>query len=218
MTKFVVPIISALMITFAIPACAWPVTYSAEPIEAWLIDDETKEPIEGAIIVAHWVLEGGIHVDRVGELVILEAVSDKSGRSHFPAWGPIRHWKSSRLTNYDPEILIFKNGYKYQRLFNEATKEAITGKPFPVRKSRWSGKTISLTKFEGSPKEYAGHLSFFHTSVRSLLYGGHCLWKKIPRLIVAMDEMEAYFRNRGVYSPLYSIDDLPNDKCGSVFE
>jgi hypothetical protein len=139
-------------------ACAGPVTYSAEPIEAWIIDADTKQPIKEAVVVAHWVLEESTLVSitarRAGDLVVMETATDQNGRFHFPAWGPVRYWGRSRLTYMDPEILIFKSGYESQRLVNSLTKEAVEGKSDPIRRSQWNGKTIDLKKFTGTPEKW----------------------------------------------------------------
>src|SRR5581483_7654118 len=141
----------------ALPACATPVTYSAESIGGWIVDAETKQPIEGAVVLADWVLEGSTMVDfkftRVGDLKILETITDQNGRFRFDAWGPITHWGRGLLTYMDPEIFVFKNGYEYQRLANLPTKAAIEGKAGPVRRSEWNGKKIELKRFTGTPNE-----------------------------------------------------------------
>lgn len=201
-----------------LPACASPLMYSAEPIEASIVDAQTEQPLEGAVVVAHWVLEGGIHVDRVGELMILETVTDKKGRFRFPAWGPIRHWGRSRLTYMDPEIIIFKSGYEYRLLANETTKEAIGGKAFPVRRSQWNGKTIELKRFKGTREEYARHLGSL--SLGWAYNGDECEWKKIPRMILAAHEQALLFKSQKIASSLYTIDNLipykgHPDKCGA---
>lgn len=198
-----------------LPACAGPVTYSAEPTEAKIIDVETKQPVEGVVVVAHWVLEGGLHLDRVGDLVILETITDKQGRFHFPAWGPIRHWKNSRLTYMDPRILIFKSGYEYQVLSNRLTTAALKGEGGPVRRSDWNGKTIALKPFKGTGEEYAHHLSFLHTSLRSVLED--CNWKKIPRMLLALKKQKDFFRKHNIRHSLYAADYIPTDEkqCGS---
>lgn len=195
-----------LVCVVALPACATPVTYSAEAIEAWVIDADTKRPLEGVVVVAHWVLEGGIHVDRVGELVILETVTDKNGRFYFSGWGPIRHWKRSRLTNMDPELLIFKSSYAYQRLANPSTKEAIEGKPYPVRRSVWNGKTIELKSFKGTQEEYARHLSSLDIYLRFAYDNENCEMKQVPRMVVALHHEEKRFREAKVYSSLTSLN------------
>ncbi|MEK7322117.1 MAG: hypothetical protein AABZ84_03445 [Pseudomonadota bacterium] len=60
---------------------AYPQKYSAEAIEAWLVDAETKQLVEGAVVVAHWQLYGRvIESNPVGELKILLSFSFISSR------------------------------------------------------------------------------------------------------------------------------------------
>jgi hypothetical protein len=39
----------------ALSACGSPY-YTADPIEAWVVDAETGKPIEGAVVTANWQL------------------------------------------------------------------------------------------------------------------------------------------------------------------
>jgi hypothetical protein len=87
--------------------------YFANAIEAWIIDAETRKPVEGAVVVARWTLEyeGGADYD----MVVLETVTDKNGRFTFPAWGPQPKPVSlpwdARLKYADPEVKFYKFGY-----------------------------------------------------------------------------------------------------------
>lgn len=196
-------ILLLLCATHALSACATPVTYSAEPIEAWIVDAETKQPLEGVVVVAHWVLEGGIHVDRMGDFMIIETVTDKNGRFYFPAWGPLRHWGRSRLTYMDPEIIIFKSSYEYRQLANEMTAEAIGGKAFPVRKSVWSGRTIVLRPFKEADFQiqYKNLLNF--SKVVDSFATWHtdpCQWTKLPIAIKKMLRERKQLEAQGAHS------------------
>lgn len=205
-------------------ACAVPpLTYSAEQIDARIVDSDTKKPVEGAIVIAHWVLEGGLHTDRVGELMILETVTDKSGAFHFPAWGPITHWGKGRLTDMDPQLIIFKPGYQHQILSNALTKEAITGKYFPVRRSDWNGRTVELVPSKATAEEYAKKVYWLGRKIDSLLdfaYGDRdCNWKKVPRMLAALHvaSLDVERRNIRPYGGhILRIDDIPiRTECGS---
>jgi hypothetical protein len=83
-------LIFLLTATLPLAACAAgpPSRYSAESLEAWVVDDETSQPLEGVNVVAHWALFGGMHTDVVGQLMVMETVTDAQGRFFFPAWGP----------------------------------------------------------------------------------------------------------------------------------
>ncbi len=214
------PILLSLtgLILLALPACAVSLTYSAEAMEAKVIDADTKQPIEGVVITANWQLEQGTVGGniQVGQLMVLEAVTDKEGRFSFPAWSPKTVWQSF-LVNDDPQLLLFKPGYEYRRLNNPYSSDREL-RLRSVRRSSWNGKTIELKPFKGTVEEWASHLSFLHTSIRSILSGGECEWKKMPRMMVALDKQEKLFREKHIYSPLYSIADLPNAKCGSPRE
>lgn len=213
----------------SLAACATLLEYSAEPIEAWVVDEETKQPIEGTVVVAHWVLEGGIHVDRVGELMVMEAVTDKTGRFYFPPWGPVKHSGRSRLTYMDPELIIFKSGYKFLQIRNDPTKEAIEGKYLPVRRSKWNGKTIKLESFKGDLKATRDTYDFLSTALGFAIRDPkECLWKKVPKMIIATMVQEEEFRARGLdYSSAISSTLIRNDgyfreyggpECGSPVE
>ncbi len=195
--------------------------YSAEPIEAWVIDAETKQPIEGVIVVAHWVLEGGMHWDRLGELMILEAVSDQDGRYYFPAWGPkaaIKGW----LANNDPELLFFKPGYAYRVLRNPSGPT----KNLPVRRSVWDGKTIELEKFKGSLEAYAEHVYDLSRTIDGVLDfargGRNCNWKKMPQMLVALHNTSLRFKQQRIKlfgRHVLRIEDIPDERrCGNPKE
>ena len=170
--------------TLSMSACALR-TYSAKEIEGWVVDAETKQPIEGANVVADWWLKIG----KGGRsLVLMEAVTDKNGRFYFPAWGPTEipsaYPPDARLTNQDPAIRILKIGYRTRALDNELQAwmlDRYQHGPF-VRESRWNGKTIELKKFEGDPKAYALSLGMFLTGPS----WGRCGWTKIPKTMATL--------------------------------
>lgn len=205
-------VLMSLGMACALSACARPITYSAETIDARVVDADTKQPLEGVVVVAHWVLEGGIHVDRVGDLVVLEAVTDKNGQFHFPAWGPIRHWSRSRLTYMDPQLLIFKSGYEFRRLANPLTKEALEGKPDPVRRSRWNGGTIELKPFretEETKKDLLRNFGYLNSNVESIVRDPKtCNWKKIPKMLLAIREQKNFFIEKGIRGSAFGISSV----------
>ena len=207
--------VSLIGAVYSLSACVTPITYSAEPMEAWIVDADTGKPIEGAVVVADWVLEGGIHVDRVGDLKILETTTDKAGRFLFPSWGPIRHWGLSRLTYMDPELTIFKSGYEYRRLANPTTKEAIEGKPYPVRRSQWSGKTIELKRFVGTVKEYASRFHDLNSGLEQIVSKNpeDCNWKKLPIAIIATES-----ERKNILALALQQNELNPHTVGSIYQ
>ncbi|MET0917175.1 MAG: carboxypeptidase-like regulatory domain-containing protein, partial [Burkholderiales bacterium] len=94
--------------------------YTADPIEAWVVDAETGRPIEGAVVTANWQLvstsfdTGG---RKLRQLEVMETTTDKQGRFFFPGFTRI-NFTLDELREEDPQILIFKSGYRYMRAIN----------------------------------------------------------------------------------------------------
>ncbi len=226
MKKYFLLQLFALISVLPLSACS--TTYSAEAIEAWVVDAETGQPISGAVVTANWELETGSVGGNVpaGQIMVMEAVTDEKGRFYFPAWGP----KSTsfsfpvpllrtepHLVYRDPQILLFKSGYKWVGLQNAVI---IDYNRNSLRKSDWNGRSIKMERFRGNLKEYARHLDFFDPRfIRE-----DCNWKKIPKMILAIDEQYQVFRKNGIDTPLLSINSLegmsPLDRqrCGSELE
>jgi hypothetical protein len=211
-----------LGIVAALPATAgfFSKSYSAEPIEAWVIDAETKQPLEGVIVTANWQLEEGTFGGNVpvGQLMVMEAVTDKDGKFTFPAWGPIKPTKG-HLVIRDPQLLLFKSGYKHVGLENEFTQNYNKGS---VRHSEWNGKKIEMERFKGTLEEYGKHLGFMETSLETII-NEDCNWKRIPRMMLAVSQQSGIFRDKGLYA-LPSVDSIDIKfrnrvaRCGSPKE
>jgi hypothetical protein len=206
-----------------LPLQACSMTYRAEPIEAWVVDTETGQPIDGVVVTANWELEIGTVGGNVpvGQILVIETVTDEKGRLYFPAWGPKtapaempNPMKSPpHLVNRDPQLLLFKSGYKWRGLENSYSADYNKGS---LRKSDWNGKTVKLEKFRGTLKEYYTHLD--RMPLANLIQD--CGWKEIPRMLIAISRQSDVFRQNGV-PELYSIDRyIPTNvsKCGSPQE
>lgn len=231
------------------PACSGsPSYYSAEAIEARVVDAETKKPIEGAVVAANWQLYYSTVGGRVpgSQLMVMEAVTDKDGRFHFPAWGPKKVPKykpqkgdvwiahipflvpDSYLDNHDPQLLLFKSGYEYKRLINEVSSKTNMAS---LRRSEWNRKTIELKKFKAAGEEYAEHVHQLDNDLEWARYGlmgvlDDCEWKKIPRMLVELHRIGEQFASRGVKLKGWQIgarirkvtDVGDQEKCGSAEE
>ncbi|MFO1311716.1 MAG: hypothetical protein U1F41_06565 [Burkholderiales bacterium] len=129
--------------------------YSAEPLQAIVIDATTRKPLPGVAVVAAWELLGGdFHGTKVvGYVKVLEATTDESGRFSFPAWGP----RPGRGVIRDgaPLLILFKPGYDYDIRANNGPTGQNAESPL---RSRWNGRTIELKPFQGTAEEYAGRM------------------------------------------------------------
>ncbi len=188
------------------PACAMPLTYNVEPLKARIIDAETRQPLAGVIVVAHWQLERGTMGGNVeaGQLAVMEAVTDEHGQFSFPGFGPKVVWNRF-LVNKDPELLIFESGYYYLALSNTYSS-ALEMRTHPVRRSKWNGKTIELKPFKGTLEEYGRHLGSLPLS---WAYSGEgCEWKKMPHMVRAAHEQATAFKRHRIISSLPMIQSL----------
>ncbi len=210
------PILGALLLW--VPLSANAVIYSAEAIEGWVVDSETGKPTEGVIVVAHWQLKGGFEGGNpVGELKILEAVTDKNGRYSFPAWGP-RFALMGHLKSESPEILMFKQGYKFRYLNNNWYSGMDTSK------SVWNGKTVKLDRFISNLHVYSDDLRSLTSTLWIVGYtsGDRCAWKAFPNMLRELDKLESEFRRGGIVRGTIVSDLRANDSqlraagCGSV--
>ena len=218
-----------LLLLCSLQACG--IQYSAQPIEAWVVDDETGKPLEGVIVVAHWQLEGGLEGgNSFGQMMIMETVTVAKGRFYFPAWGPKSvpmkllinpATSNARLKGMDPEMYFFKHGYNSLTLWNKRTTEQTMFAGPAVRSSDWNGKTIKLKTFPESENQYEMDLSNLRISLRFAYYGEQCEWKSVPRMIAALSREHKRLQAKGVYSGLISIEAMvaTNEKtCGSPRE
>jgi len=214
------PILQFFIATALLPlvACAGPLTYSAEGIEAKVIDADTKKPLEGVVVTANWQLEEGTFGGNVpaGQLMVMEAVTDTNGVFRFAAWGPKTAAKGHLVSN-DPQLLLFKSGYEYRRLSNQYSGDREL-RLRPVRRSDWNGRVIVLKPFKGTMEEYARHLD--NLSLSWAYTGRMCEWREIPRMVFASDQQAMRFRKAGVMSSLYTIQNLIPfegypDRCGA---
>jgi hypothetical protein len=197
----------AFPILLLVSACASTQEYYGAPIEALVVDSETGAPIEGALVLALWKYKWGSFVGTVGDghLVVMETTSDKNGRFAFPAWGPERLPsakldRSAYIDDYaDPDIAIFKPGYKRAALDNYSHTRPITER---LRISAWNGKTVRLEKPKDM-QEYVHLFESFNSQASNAVRGtpsNHrdCEWRKIPKTIKVIHEERKRLEELGV--------------------
>jgi hypothetical protein len=195
-TNFMTQRLNALLVlmcaVLVLSACAGPPLYSAKEIRGQIVDEQTGQPIEGAVVVAQWVLfqagfgDGG----HKGRIHVHETVTDKEGRYFIPAWGPRLHPPMTKLLDLDPEILIFKSTYEPHSLYNSAMSED------SMRASDWDGKVVTLRKMQGTLDDYASRIKDgLSTSLSAL---GEEDWRSFPRMVLALDAEDRRLKSLGL--------------------
>jgi hypothetical protein len=169
------------------PLC-WgnPDTYSAGPTTGTVVDADSHEPIAGAVVIAIWQLEGGMHRDVIGTFRVAEDVTDGSGQYRIPAWGPLPRPANGVLDAYDPLIYVFKSGYSISSLQNSLEQPKARSN-IEKHDSVFNGRPIVLYKFAKSPKAYSMQVaSFVGANLEDILSRG-CRWKEIPNAIRVLE-------------------------------
>lgn len=165
--KLIIDFGLGLLLMITVPGCASvlgsaPLFYRAELIEGRVLDAETRQPIEDAVVIAQWILATPPEGHHNNYWIVIEAVTDAEGRYKIPGWGPKWRPRFRWLDHYDPRLVVFKPGYWNKVLHNRyrgnisVGKEIIEGaeigsfnsKGAMVRKTYWNGKDIMLWPFK----------------------------------------------------------------------
>ncbi|MCY7387277.1 MAG: carboxypeptidase-like regulatory domain-containing protein [Burkholderiales bacterium] len=202
--------------------CHSPV-YTIEPFEAWAVDAESGDPIEGANVVATWALfEDGWHGHHFREMLeVKETVTDKNGRFAFPGF----KLYNPRLDNLmeDPKIIIFKPGYEFARRTNGCGEGAQGDCRWATRIAVIAGQKVKMKKVDYS---LAGRVASPLTGMQRDLYTGlstqmdyvleSCETKKIPLFYQAIQAEELQLKSAGLYSrnSLPSVQGRHELRCG----
>ena len=164
-----------------------PPMYSAKEIQATVVAEDTRQPLEGVVVVAQWVLyRGGLgHGGHGPVLHIAEAVTNARGEFTIEGWGPKLRPPLTYLDDLSPELVFFKHGFLPTRLRNggpdetpdrfDFTKFTTTqinrallygGNPDKmVQESFWNGQVLQLPPFRGTPEEWFRRLEFVADAV-----------------------------------------------------
>jgi len=178
-----------------------------------VVDEHDGTPIAG-LVAMFWgtAREGTItgHGGKHAILFAVEAVSDDSGELRFPKqdFGSQPFFLN---TNYEnPSMLLLKPDYAPLFLHNQ-----LRIVPTLAEASRWEyeGKTVKLKK---ATVELMRQLAYLTTMDTDMMLDRGCIWKRVPRALVAADRM---FPNPGKTNTLRTLfmnDALfAREGCGS---
>jgi len=151
---------------------------------AIIVDDETGEPIEGAIALAQWVkykatlFEGGIPYAAKAK----ETVSDKEGKVYIKGYWTMNPFACDR------HLTVYKPGYA---LWNSEKEIIPVENPQP--KDFNSSKKVRLVKFEKAAQEWRkiAHADYERKRPRASNLGflSMCLESNLNRNTITIDEV-----------------------------
>jgi len=159
--------IITLMILFSGPGCGnqWILFYD-KPLKGYVVDAETKQPIDGVIVVAMWRLSQFLSQGFGGYAKVIEVKTDKEGNFKIPFWITFKPWKfNSAMHDLAPEIVIYKPGYKVyssHKLMRAGFPEDIVMTPEEKRKIKeeYSFNPARLRKIYTDEEIWENHMEF----------------------------------------------------------
>ncbi len=172
--------------------------YSAKPIQAWIIDAETRKPVAGAVVVARWKLVYGLEGGYAYNWVVMETVTDQNGRFRFPGWGPRVTptpllWQA-KMAGDDPEIKFYKFGYAgVKHTQSMADKEYHRPKfddygwgGASVREWYLNGETLEYQPAKGDLKALGDEVTSFNSWL-GFEAGDRCSHLRLARAVRAIE-------------------------------
>ena len=159
-----------IVINLFITGCIAAPFYASGQKHGRVVDKETGAPIEGAVVVAQWVMwQAGIGSPGPSKgLHTVETVTDKNGNYILPAWGPKIVPPLSEVNKF--EVYAFKTGY------------APLGGTI---KEQEEVELFELERPSGTLEEQTEKLSFFFGDIDS---SAEYNWKLFPKMLVELSK------------------------------
>jgi len=221
-------LLAAIVVSIPQHAFALVGFYWAQSVDGTVVDAETKLPIAGATVLAHWAAVEGVPEGSslIGQIAVVEARTDESGRFHLVGWGPRfsgRPW--GKFREDAPGIFVFSPSYKYWRGSNELGANDLIA-PWTSLKSDWNQKTIELQRFYGNAFRYAEHLQPLGEKIQDLIRyepRAPCIWKQMPLMLGALERQWKEFQQQKAWAFHSPVGELIANQasyekkgCGSV--
>jgi hypothetical protein len=179
-------------------------TYSSKELHGQVVETETGQPVEGAVVVASWLLSPTMwgHEQYHKRLHIVETVTDAEGRFVIPAWGPKLLPPLTELDETNPRLAVFKSSYTPKFLYNKNRQTTST------LDADWNEQVVQLEHFQGTIEKEALGIDVFYTG---LLRAHDDLlrdWKNYPRAMLAVYRESRRLRALGLQPGYFAM--VPN--------
>lgn len=204
--KISVKLLCCLAMIAVVSGCStWP--YSGHSIRGRVVDSATGEPLKDVMVVVYWrtvtnrprigiYMDGGGPQPSCDELAnLLSTSSGVDGTFLIPAWSA-----SACFTMYgdQPELIVYKPGYKVMRLVNEDEDRDPTENldirfnnwvpVFILSTSRWDGATIKLAHDDDQLKNLRIYIDALMAAVGQV-HPRRCFWNEArPAFVLAIQE------------------------------
>jgi hypothetical protein len=210
----------------------YPREYSAEPIEAWVIDGKTKQPIEGVIVLAVWQMEGGPIME------VMETLTDAKGRFYFPGWGPRPVPPDTpsyaHFGRDDPRMYFYEQEYSVRGAANsaywltshehthrsvrysEVNGDKIDMWRIKAKPDSWNSNILSNNliewKVEGGMEEWASNRLILTNLVGYIMGKEPCLWTRVTKMAIALSNENELLRKSGKHYNSFMLKERIGDE------
>lgn len=192
-----------------------PAFYSAGATVGTVVDPAGR-PVEGAVVVAQWVLEAEDGSGRVGPLVVREATTDASGRFRIEGWDAVARPVKGRLDRLDPEVVILKSGGLFWTGSNYGLADPGERVGLDRRDSLRNGSTIRLqsVKVGANDMERQSPVYGVWAALHRVIKSNDCKWTQIPRALASLEK--DFARVGRASTEIRGTDFLSRGDCGSL--
>lgn len=150
--KYGIRVISIIFLVLISAGCSFLVSYES-PYKGRVIDAETKQPIEGVVVLGVWYSESPTIAGVVGKYFdAKETVTDKTGEFELSGQG-LRVF--SNLSGM--HVLIFKAGYKY---IGMGPWESFKLDPMFENEIAWEGNKVIVSLRKLTKEERNSSITF----------------------------------------------------------
>ena len=160
------------------------------PVDGIVIDSETQEPLEGALVVAEWLTVYGIHGNHHTDIQVFDVRTGQDGKFTLPEWNKLR-----TLHSIAPIVSAYHEGYKL---------DAIT---YGSYKRRYPEKELIFQLDRSSEEEALNDKKRSLTKLNKILKRRKdlpCFWQRLPILTRHLIDGKNSLDKAGVDNTLYS--------------
>lgn len=202
--------ISAIVLSIVLIGCsALPSSYVIQQNSGTVIDEKTKYPIEGVVVLEVWDVRGGdIEEGYIDNLVIRETRTDAEGVYKFSTMKVVKN-VNGRVSKFAPHLVFIKDGYEYKALSN-ARWELIRDE----QQSKWNGRTITLNKFKGDDMAFLNELRSYYnwTGYNISREAFECMWTRVPMYSNELFKRKSYI-DKKIINSLPNRESMQNGEC-----
>jgi hypothetical protein len=209
---------AVLACALVLQGCA--LSHSGASIRGRVIDAETKLPLAGVNVLAEWEFAYSlpIHGGGTQDIELLETVTNDEGWFELPSWGPKSTPSGVPMhAKLSGALTLFKSNYRWMVKALNKPGEKINS----ISTGRDSGNLIiEMERFSEPRDKYAIYTGLI---ISGLNYP-ECTFKKIPRMLIALDQEAKQLDAEGLkhFLPRLRRYNTPNAneaaRCGSAEE